>query len=393
MSINRNRPKKTVQKARKNKRNVLVRYFPLFSLCVVLLAAYLIVLSVHPVGVIEYLKSEYTSIGKGNGYNIDIHDGKPKYTISDDDKYVVVSSNYVNCYNRNGKTIFEQSHSLAEPVFKLSDTRYLLYGQGERALKVNTFSDELYSLNFESGIITAAISDSGVFAVATKAEGYSSGVAVFNKRNEKIFEWFSSDETINNLALSSNGKNLAVSTVKVLDGKFLSTLYVLKFNSADAVYKKTYSDDVIYQILPVSASTYSVVLSNNIEFVNYRKENVKSHSSDYSISLIKKSEGKIVAVRTVAANQDESIIEVYTLNGKLKSSFKVNSCVTDISYKGNKIYLLGSHNIFKYSTKGELLVETKSNFDVLFLEAISNNNVACIRNSSIDKCELTQTEE
>lgn len=393
MSINRNRPKKTVQKARKNKRNLLVRYFPLFSLCVVLLAAYLIVLSVHPVGVIEYLKSEYTSIGKGNGYNIDIHDGKPKYTISDDDKYVVVSSNYVNCYNRNGKTIFEQSHSLAEPVFKLSDTRYLLYGQGERALKVNTFSDELYSLNFESGIITAAISDSGVFAVATKAEGYSSGVAVFNKRNEKIFEWFSSDETINNLALSSNGKNLAVSTVKVLDGKFLSTLYVLKFNSADAVYKKTYSDDVIYQILPVSASTYSVVLSNNIEFVNYRKENVKSHSSDYSISLIKKSEGKIVAVRTVAANQDESIIEVYTLNGKLKSSFKVNSCVTDISYKGNKIYLLGSHNIFKYSTKGELLVETKSNFDVLFLEAISNNNVACIRNSSIDKCELTQTEE
>ena len=269
----------------------------------------------------------------------------------------------------------------------------MLYGQGERALKVNTFSDELYSLNFESGIITAAISDSGVFAVATKAEGYSSGVAVFNKRNEKIFEWFSSDETINNLALSSNGKNLAVSTVKVLDGKFLSTLYVLKFNSADAVYKKTYSDDVIYQILPVSASTYSVVLSNNIEFVNYRKENVKSHSSDYSISLIKKSEGKIVAVRTVAANQDESIIEVYTLNGKLKSSFKVNSCVTDISYKGNKIYLLGSHNIFKYSTKGELLVETKSNFDVLFLEAISNNNVACIRNSSIDKCELTQTEE
>lgn len=393
MSTIRNKRKKTIQNSRKNKRNLLVRYFPLFSLCVVLLAAYLIVLSVHPVGVIEYLKSEYTSIGKGSGYNIDIHDGKPKYTISADDKYVVVSSNYVNCYNGNGKTIFEQSHSLAEPVVKLSDTRYLLYGQGERALKVNTFSDELYSVNFESGIITAAISDSGVFAVATKAEGYSSGVAVFNKRNEKIFEWFSSDETINNLALSSSGKNLAVSTVKVSDGKFLSTLYVLNFNSADAVYKKTYSDDVVYQILPVSASTYSVVFSNNIEFINYKRENVKSHSSNYSISIVKKSEGKIIAVRTVAANQDESIIEVYSLNGKLKSSFKVNSFITDISYKGNKIYLLGPHNIFKYSTKGELLVETKSDFDVLFLEAISNNNVACIRNSSIDKCELTQTEE
>lgn len=393
MPTTKKRRTKVVGRKRKNKKNILFRYIPLLSFCVILFAVYLIVLSVHPVGVIEYLKSEYTSLGSGDGYDIDIHDGKPTYTVSDDDKYVVVSSNYVNCYNRNGKVIFETNHSLSEPVVKLSDTRYLLYGQGERALEINSFSENLYLQNFESGIITAAISDSGVFAVATKAEGYSSGVTVFNKKNEKIYEWFSSDETVNGLSISSNGKTIAVSTVKVSGGKFLSSFYVLKFNSANAVYKKTYTDDIIYQIIPVSSSTYSVVLSNNIEFVNYKKEDAKSNLSDYSISMVKKAEGKIIVVRTVAANQDESIVEVYKLNGKLSSSFKVKSHINDISYKANKIYLLGLHNIYKYNTKGELLAEAKSDYDALFIEAVSANNVACVRNSSIDKCELTKTEE
>lgn len=386
-----NRHKSTDRK-KYNKRKNQKLYFLLPFICVILIATYLITLSIHPIGVIEYIKSTYTSVGYGKGYDIDINNARPLYTLSDDDRYFVVSSNYVNCYNRNGKTIFEKNHSLSEPVVKFSETRYLLYGQGERNLQVNSFSNTLYSHNFSSGIITAAISDSGVFAVATKSDGYSSSVAVYNKNNEKIFEWFSSDETVNTLALASNGKSIAVSTIKVEKGKYISSFYVLKFNSADPVFKKTYTDNVIYQLIPTNNTTYCLVFADNIEFVNYKSEKAVTNKSDYSVSIVKQIDGKIIAVRTVAANHDESLIEIYNQNGKIKSSFKVNIYITDFSYSSNKIYVLGLHDIYKYNSKGKLDLQTKADYDVLFIEAVSANSVACIRNSLIDKYELKQTE-
>lgn len=384
---------RTVTKRRKQHKKSIGVYFVIFVLCFALFVSYIITVALHPVGLVEYVKSEVASVGHGLGYDIPLNDGKPLYSLNNDDKFVVVSSNSVDGYNREGKTIFEKNHSFSDPVIKVSETRFLLYGQGERTLSVNTFSKTLFTLNLSSGIITAALSDSGVFAVATKADGYSSGVAVFNKDNEKIYEWFSPDETVNSLSIADNGKSIAVSTIKVVNGKFVSNFYVLKFNSADAVIKKTFEDDVIYQIYPTSATTYCVVLSDNIEFINYKKDIVTSHKSEYSVSIIKQYENKIVAVRTIAANQEESVVEIYGNTGKLQHIFKVNSKITDFSYSANKIYLLSTQEIAKYNTKGEIVSKAKANYDALYIEFVSSNTVACIRNSSIDKILLEHTEE
>ena len=109
--------------------------------------------------------------------------------------------------------------------------------------------------------------------------------------------------------------------------------------------------------------------------------------------LQKHFQDKLIAVRAIAANQDECLIEIYNSNGKLKSSFKVSNNITDISYLSNRLYLLGLHDVFKYNLKGELILSNKVDYDVLFIESISANNIALIKSSSIDKFELMQTEE
>ena len=87
------------------------------------------------------------------------------------------------------------------------------------------------------------------------------------------------------------------------------------------------------------------------------------------------------------------MIEVYKPNGKKVSSFNVDNYINDLSFSHNKIYLLGLHEIFKYNLSGELLSREKAEYDVLFIEAISENNVACIKNSSINKLTLKPTED
>lgn len=384
--------KPTKNKKSRRKKSI-IPYLALVAVCLILVLTVIITSLIHPIGVIEYISSKYNSIGYSKGYDVVLTGGKPIYTVGDSDKYFVVSASSVTCFNINGKTICEDSHSFSSPVVKASETRYLLYGQGERTLYVNNLSKNLYTVNFSEGITCAALSDSGVFAVASKSEGYSSSVTVFNKNNQKIFEWFSSNESVNGLSVSKNGKTVAVSTLMVVDGKYLSSFYVFNFNAADPIYKKTYTDEVIYQILSTNNNVYCAVLSDSVDFIDYRDATIVSNKSDYSVNIVKNINGTVAVVRTVAANQDESLIEIYKPNGKLKSAFKVDKNITDLSYNNKKVYLLGLHEIYKYNLKGELESKANANFDFLFIEAISENSVACIKNSSIDKLTLTDTEE
>lgn len=360
-------------------------------LVVAILISYFVIVSQHPVGIVEYFGSVFASGGSGSGYDVGIFGGKPKYTLSDNGKYFVVTDTSVNCYNSNGKIIFERNHAYADPVIKTSETRYLLYGQGETVVTVSSFTDNLYVNNIDKSIITAAISDSCCYAVATKSDGYDSAVHVYSKTNKKIYEWYSSGETVNALALSKNGKTLAVSTVSVENGKYISNIYFLKFDSADAIMKCSYDDEIVYGLYEAGHDKFCAVFSNNVEFIDYKKNNVKTNKSDYSINVIKELDNKFIVLRSVAANQDQSIIELYKKSGELISSFTVNNYITDFSLKSDNLYLLGISKAYKYDFEGLLCSEADVNYDVQYIEAVSSDAVACIRNSVIEKIILIKT--
>ncbi len=362
-------------------------------LIVSILISYTCITIQHPVGVFEYFNNLFASSGTGSGYDFEIFGGKPKYTVSADDKYYLVTDTSVNCYNQNGKTIFERKHVYSDPVIKVSETRYILYGQAEAELSVNTLTDSLYTRNFEHNIISAAICDEGSYAVATKADGYDSVVYVFDKSNEKIFEWYSSGETVSALSLSRNGTTLAVATLSVDNGKFVSKIYFLKFDSADAIMKCEYTNEIVYGLYDSGSDAFCAAFSNSIEFINLKSNTTRSYKSDYAINILKRFDDCFIISRSVAVNQDQSIIEIYDRSGEKISSININSSVTDFSYKSGNLYLLETSKVCKYDENGILCSEGNINYDVLYIEYISDNNVACIRNSTIEKVALTSVEE
>lgn len=391
MSRTKNSPKISPRKNRQ--RNIKQNNFKailIVLLCLIIVLPAVILTVIHPVGIFEYFSYLSRTSGQGDGYSIDIAGGKPYYTLSNNNIYLVVNDSSVNAYNLAGKTVFERPHSFSKPVIKFGDTRYILYGQGEKELSVNTVDDTLYSLNFNGGVLCADISKSGVFAVATNADGYDSSVAVFDKKNNKIFEWFSSDETISSVKLSNNGKNLAVATIKVEDGSFVSSFYVLKFDSANPISKRVYKDDVIYSLSTPSANIFCVGTSSTVSFINFKKDTDTTYTDDYTVSIVKKYNGRTIVVRSLAENQEESLVEVFAKNGKKILSFVVTTSVTDCSYKSGNIYLMDNSKIYKYNSKCKLTAEADIEFDSLYIEAITNNDVALIRNSVIEKCNLAK---
>ena len=54
-----------------------------------------------------------------------------------------------------------------------------------------------------------------------------------------------------------------------------------------------------------------------------------THESEYSVNLVKQFGDKTIALRSVAANQDHGIVEIYGRKGKLVSSFEVDNNITE----------------------------------------------------------------
>ena len=389
-------PERKKQSANKKKNQLpkkSSRLFVGFIFAFVLIITYAVVCLLHPVGIVEYISSVYTSFGSSGRYNIELEGGQVQNVISAGNKNFVLTNTMLSCYNKSGKTVFQTTHNYSNPVIKVGDTRYILYEQGEKEISLCTLNKIVYKQSFDKGVICAAVSHSGGYAVATKADGYDSSVSVFNKNNKKIYEWFSSDETVNAVALSKNGKRLAVSTIKVESGKFVSSIYVFKFNSANPILKLNYTDDVVYDLRAVSGSYFCAVFKDNVQFINYKSEKVKDNLSEYYVSIVKQFSNRVIAIRTVAANQDESLAEIYTTSGKLISSFKVNSYVTDFSYKSGSLYILGLSEVFQYNNDGKLLRREGVGYDTNFIDAISSNKVACVRSSVIEKTTISNAEE
>lgn len=385
--------KKQPKKFNYSKKSKLDKFFLLFSVLVILFVTYLIIYLSHPTGVFEYIGHIYKSIGSGSGYEIFIEGGRPIYTVSADNKYFTVNATNANIYNKNGKLINNIQHNFTDPVLKNGDTRYLLYGQGDKELWVSTLSEIKYKLVLNKGIICSAISKNGTYAVATKADGYESSVSVYNKNNKKIFEWFSTDSTINNIAVSSNGKLIAVSTLMVDGGKFVSKIHILTLKSANPIYTNVYDNQVVYQLETTSSNYFCATFEDNIEFINFKNGKTVKYQSDYSLSIFKKVGNKIAVVRTTAANREESIIEIYGTRGRQISKFEINKHIKDISYKNSFVYLLDLSNISKYDLRGKLHTTVTADYDSANIEVLSNDNVACINNSSIDKYKLTTIKE
>lgn len=376
-----------VKKKKKVKFN-LTAIIAISGVLVALLITYIVLVSLHPVGVSEFFADRYATLGTGEGYNVSIEEGKPQYTVSADGRYFLITDTAVNCYNQSGKTIFSRSHSYSEPVLKFGDTRYILYGQGENEVSLSTMKETLFTNKFDNGIICANISKAGGYAVATKADGYDSSVSVFDKNNKKIYEWFSPDETINNVAVSDNGKYVMISTISVVDGTFVSSFYVLDFKRSDPIFECKYENLAVYQLYAIGNDRCAVVSEGKLEFINYINNETKKFESEYSISMVKMVGNRFVSISSIASNQEESIVEVYSLKGEQLSRFTVNSFVNDFAFKSDKIYILGLSKVMKYDTEGKLLASTPVDYDSMYIENVNDNEIACVKNTTIDKYKL-----
>ena len=343
------------------------RRFKAFAVAVsAILIVVLLFQIILPAGIIEGISSAIALVGTGS-YPIELGGTETVNTVSRGSYYYVLSNTDIVAFNNSGKSLFSFTHGYENPVLKVSATRAMVFEQGGNEALIFDLKGLKTTAKTEKSIITGAVSDSGRYALVTLSDKYASAVTVYDKKDNAVYEWYSAENTVNNVAVSPNGKKIAVSSFNANSGQFNTTLSVLNFKSADPEFSETFNNLLIYNIDSSFKSGFTVITENNIKFIKWHKYKQETYKNDYSASVFRTGPNGCVAVFNRESDKTDNRIAVFSKSGKLTAEFNYKGIVSDIAVRGNHIYCMSDTEIFLLDKSGKVLRSASCGFGAVRL--------------------------
>ncbi|MBQ1183077.1 MAG: hypothetical protein IIX60_01370, partial [Clostridia bacterium] len=363
------------------KRRKRVRIITLSIVAAIILTV-LIISWITPTGLIEYIQNEYAATGKGE-FPVSVYSSNPEYFGCHDDIITLTNNTFFEVYNTNGKLLQAVSHGMSNPQLEVSEARFLLYDRERYSISIFNYSNELHTAEFENTIITADIGRNGSYAVVTSSELYKNSVYVYNKDNELKFTWNSANYYVTDVAVSDNGKKIAVCLLNSNAGSFESFVYILDFKSVTPKEKYSFNDIVS------SVSNYGdYIFANGFD----RAYSIKwdGGQTDLGVNGTIRCydfdfDGNSCFVFGREDNEQINTIAVLNEDGKLTSTFQFNAAVEDIALTDEYIAVLSPTDCYLYNLKGELKSSISSEYKGVFVGLSSNGDVLVSDNSKLIK--------
>jgi len=383
-------PKNANMKVVKGKKEEKKRKFKVFTAFVIAVCVLLIVLEiVFPAGLIRTVKNTVAVIGSGS-LPIELDSTNTLDVKPMGNYYFLLSNTHLYAYSNSGKELINYIHGCEKPILKVSRWGALIFDQGDTKLSVLTISGEETFVDTKKTVISAAIADTGSYAVVTESDSYASAVTVYNKKGKSIYEWYSAKDTVNNVAISSNAKKIAVSTFNTSGGEFSSTVNVLNFESATPEYTYKIEDSLVYDISSAATGYFTVASSNSMQFIKWSNYKRNDYKNDYSLLMLRTASHGTVAVWGRESNLNDNIITVFSKNGEKDYEFKFNGIISDIRLFGGNIYCMSDTDIFLLSDTGKTLRKASSGFGGVKIVVSGTSNVLVATDNKIEKIKLEE---
>lgn len=342
-----------------------------------------------PVGIIENVGNLIAVMGSGS-YPVELESSEVVSAVSRGSYYYVLTDTRINAYSGAGKEIYSYAHGFENPVLKTSKTRALVFSQGGSDLLIYNLQSLKGTLQTEKPIITACISDSGAYAVVTQSDSYAAAVSVYSKNGKLMYEWFSASDTVNNIAISPDGKKIALSLFNATSGAYSSKISVYGFESADPLFTKNIDGSPVYGLDSTHNSGFFAVSQNKLIFVKWSDYTVKEYDSDYNAAMFRAGSGGAVAVFNRESDRTDNRIVLFNTKGERISEFEFKQAVSDIQVSGGHIYCMSDTEVFLLSDSGEKLRGADCGFGAVWLAVTGSNEAAVITDNRIDKVKLVQ---
>lgn len=359
------------------------------AVVVCLIIAAVLFEAVLPAGIVSTVSNSVALIGSGY-FPIELDSSDTVDVQSRGSYFYLLSSTELSAFSNSGKKLYSHPHGFEKPVLKTSDCGAALFNQGGDSFLIFNLKGLKETVTTEKKIINADFSDTGMYALATEAEGYASAVSVYSKYGKRLYEWFSAEDKVNNVVISPNRKKIAVSTFKVENGEYHSKVSVLNFKSATPEYTSDYNNRLIYKLSGEPMGRFAVVSSQGLDFIKWNKYKKTEYKNDYNIALIREATHGTVAVFNRKNDNTDTKVAVFNKKGEIKFEFNFRGIISDIRLFGGHIYCMSDTDIYLIDEHGKTVSTAACGFGGIRLAVTGNNVVLVITDNKIEKIKLEE---
>ena len=348
-----------------------------------ILTVFIIHLS-SPTGLIELVSNSFAKSGSGSGFPVSVGGGNVLDIKNMADAVAVVSDTNFEIYNQSGKEILVAQHDSSFPVLQTNDSRALIYDEGGTNIKVYNLSGEVFTRKMKNKIILAEMGRNGTYCVVTDPKNAASMIYVYNKNDTLLFKQSFETELINSVAISDNGKILAVATLNAKGGKYVSSIKLFNIRKEER-FKEITNDGLVYSVDAVNGknflvctadATYSIIgKDGTYSILEESGVQHKSERAGYANAVVYGIEGTDTSIKAVVyKNNFEKLAEYNIKTTPKKIDF--NSQYFVIA-KDTYLYVYGKDNSeieikCEYSAENFALCKDK-------IFVVNNSSLSCIK--------------
>ena len=341
----------------------LRRTLLILAVCAVFLLVWVNRENLAPDRVVSWVEDQFLGMSVGEGYptgivGSQVLDGNVQMM---DDDLAVLSDTSLVVLNDTAKELINRQHSFGLPAMKVGGTNVLVYNLGGKGIQLESKAKSLYKATLSENVLTGAIAPNGVYAVVTESQGYMSALSVYSAQystkmeDDLLYQYYFSEYYITDVALSSDGKTAAAVGIASNAGAIQSALYLFHFDKEEPSVFLEFTDNLLIDVEFLNNGNLAVVGNNGMAVVTAGgdKKEVQFDRKTLATFCINPSGGVVLALSNTEDGRDCELILVDE-SGAEKSRAQTNSKIISVDYRGNIIAALHDGIIDVYTLDGKM---------------------------------------
>lgn len=302
----------------------------------------------------DSLRQTKTLFSKGQGFPYSLENIDAEKIDAIGNRMLIIGEDESLVLDSKAGELFSFQLGNAESRVVSFNGRALIYSNGSDKVILQSKTEQLGSIEEQGAVITAALAKNGWFATTYSAESSQSVLTVYNSRFEKEFVWNCANERVAAIALSPDGRKVAVSAIGVENAEIYSRILIFNTNETDAIYDSRVSGTLLLKMYLPSDKTLVAVGDNKTLVLGADGEKIDELVySENSVSLVETDEKGNVAVCCSEFGGSKSNVTVFRKDGSRACTISVQGEPSGMDIGSDKVAVALGNEIVVYNLKGE----------------------------------------
>ncbi len=341
--------------------------------------------SVAVSNVTDALNSVKLAVSSGEGYPYKLESLNVRELKMADGRPIVIYKDSSLVLDSTADTMLSCQLSAADSKAVVKNGRVLVYSNSSSDYIIHGKTEKLAEGKEDGNITVAALAKNGSFATSHSTSEVQSVLSVYNSRQKLVFRWNCANERIADIALSDNGKKVAVIAIGVENARFYTRLVVFNINDVEPIADIRHDGTLMLRVI-YSSFNRIITVGDNKTLVHNRKGEVVdelAYSEDSIRAAVEDEKGNLLVAYSEFGGAKTAIVR-FSDSGKRTCEIEVDGMPACFAMNGGKFAVSDENNITVFNSRGEEKNTVETGSPVIDFE-LSANSIYTFENGTVCK--------